>query len=267
MIGVIGCGNMASAIVHGISRAFQNEKFLTYTPSFTRAEKLAQEISGKAVKELKDLRDCDTIIIGCKPQQFDSLVNELKGEFDLSNKYFISIMAAVSLKSIQGKLGVTKVTRVMPNTPSMQGEGVSLILHSREVSQDERKKCSDYFSACSKVFPLSDEKLFDQVTTVSGSGPAYVFYFAKTMADQLESWGVDSQDAKDIVIQLFKGSAKLMEENNKDSLGSMIDKVTSKAGVTIEAIKVYQEKKLDEITKNATEAAFKRSLVITKELE
>ena len=267
MIGVIGCGNMASAIVHGISRAFQNEKFLTYTPSFTRAEKLAQEISGKAVKSLEELRDCDTIIIGCKPQQFDSLVNDLKGKFDLSNKYFISIMAAVSLKSIQSKLGVTKVTRVMPNTPSMQGEGVSLILHAEEVSQAERKKCSEYFSSCSKVFPLSSEKLFDQVTTVSGSGPAYVFYFAKTMADQLEAWGVDSQEAKDIVIQLFKGSAKLMEENSEDSLGNLIDKVTSKAGVTIEAIKVYQEKKLNEITKSATEAAFKRSLEITKDLE
>lgn len=267
MIGVIGCGNMASAIVHGISKAFQDEKFLTYTPSFTRAEKLAREISGRAVKDLEDLRDCDTIIIGCKPQQFETLVQELKGKFDYSNKYFISIMAAVSLKSIQSKLGVTKVSRVMPNTPSMQGEGVSLILHAQKVAESERKKCFDYFSACSKVFPLSNEKLFDQVTTVSGSGPAYVFYFAKTMADQLESWGIDSQEAKDIVIQLFKGSAKLMEENKKDSLGNLIDKVTSKAGVTIEAIKVYQEKKLDEITKSATEAAFKRSLEITKDLE
>lgn len=267
MIGVIGCGNMASAIVKGIHKTFLDEQFLTYTPSFTRAQKLAEDVNGKAVKELKDLKDAKTIIIACKPQQFDSLVSDLKGHFDLNEKHFISIMAAVSLNTIKRKLGVSKVTRVMPNTPSLYAEGVSLILHSPEVTTEEQEKSLKYFSACSKVHAISDEKLFDQVTTVSGSGPAYVFYFAKTLADQLAGWGLDAQEAKEIVIQLFKGSARLMEENSKESLNQLIDQVTSKGGVTIEAVKVYQAKNLDEITKSATEAAFKRSLEITKDLE
>lgn len=259
MIGVIGCGNMASAIVKGIHQKKPEERFLTYTPSFTRAQTLAEAVKGEAVKELSDLRECDALIIGCKPQQFEELAANLTKAFDLSGKYIISIMAAVPAVSVIDKLGSKMVTRIMPNTPALLGEGVSLAFHSKDVTESWRQKSYEYFSACSKVHILNSESLFDQVTTVTGSGPAYVFYFAKTLADNLKAWGVNESDSRAMVTQLFKGAAALMEASPDKNLGTLIDEVTSKGGVTIEAVKVYQEKKLDEISEEALKAAVKRS--------
>lgn len=257
---------MASAIVKGIHKKFKDEKFLTYTPSFTRAESLAQAVDGYAVKELKDLAECPVVIIACKPQQFNELALNLKKSFNLKETYFISIMAAISIETISKKLGVEKITRIMPNTPSLLGEGVSLMLHSKAVTDEWKNKCEQYFSACSEVFLLQDEAKFDQVTTVTGSGPAYVFQFAKTMADQLELWGIDKAESRRMVSKLFTGAAKLMETKSDTDLSQLIDEVTSKGGVTIEAVNVYRDSGLTETTQKALEAALKRSVVLTKEL-
>lgn len=265
MIGVIGCGNMASAIVKGVNRVYPEEKFLTYTPSHTRAKELAAAVGGEAAKNLENLAAADSIIIGCKPQQFGDLAGNLEGKFDLGSKHFISIMAALPLKAIQDKLGAKRVTRVMPNTPSLFNEGVSLILHADEVETKERELSLKIFSSCSKTHLLKSEESFDQVTTVSGSGPAYVFLFAKTMADQLVAWGIEAGEARSIVNQLFIGSSKLMQENRDTALDELIAQVTSKGGVTIEAVNVFKEKNLGEITSEALLAAFKRSRELTEQ--
>ena len=265
MIGVIGCGNMASAIVKGIHAIYKQEKFLTYTPSKTRAKTLADAVNGKQVDELSSLNEADTLMIGCKPQQFDVLASQLRESISLKDKHIVSIMAAMPVETIKKKLGVTKVTRVMPNTPMLYNEGISLILNSGTTEKEESTVLK-WFSACGKVHMLESEQAFDQVTTVSGSGPAYVFQFAKTMVDKLETWGVESNQAREIVTQLFKGSTKLMELNSDISLEELIDQVTSKGGVTIEAVKVYKAEGIAEMTSKALDAAFKRSEEMTKEL-
>ena len=266
MFGVIGCGNMASAIVKGIHAIYPEEKFLTYTPGKNRAKDLAESVGGKQIDELSELSDADTIMIGCKPQQFDELVSNLKGAFKLEDKHFISIMAAMPIETIQKKLGVTKVTRVMPNTPMLYNEGISLVLSAKEVSDSEKNAVMKWFGACGKVHVLDSEQSFDQVTTVSGSGPAYVFQFAKSMADKLQTWGIEPKQSREIVTQLFKGSTKLMELNQDNTLEELIDQVTSKGGVTIEAVKVYKSEGLDDLTSKALDAAFRRSEELTQML-
>lgn len=264
MIGVLGCGNMASAIVKGIHSKFADIKFRTYTPSFTRAHDLALEVNGTAVKNLSELDECKILIIGCKPQQFQELATSLRSEINLENKLIISIMAAVSASSIEKQLGTSKICRVMPNTPALINEGVSLVFHAEEVSAEDKKRVESYFSACSKVHILESEELFDKVTVVTGSGPAYVYYFAKTMVDSLESWGVSGKEAREMVTQLFNGASSLMKEKEDKTLGELIDEVTSKGGVTIEAINTFKDNNLTEITDKALEAAYKRSLELTR---
>lgn len=264
MIGVIGCGNMAQAIVKGMKSEFQSLNFLTYTPSHTRAKELAKAVQGRAVKELKEMQAADVLIIACKPQQFDDLVNDLKDLFDLSQKHIVSIMASISVESIQKKLNINKVTRVMPNTPSLMQEGISLIFHSDGLDKIEQNKIEQYFSACSKIYPLSSEKTFDEVTTITGSGPAYIFEFANTLITKNKSFGVDEKTSQEMVIQLLKGSLALMEANKDRPLQELIDQVTSKGGVTIEAIKTYRENELDHITSQAIDKAVARSHELTK---
>lgn len=260
MIGVIGCGNMAQAIVKGYYKNNNSVEFLTYTPSFTRADELAREVNGAAAKELGELKRADSIVIACKPQQLDSLCESIKSAgLDLSHKHIISILAATPIESLKLKLAVSQVTRVMPNTPSLVGKGMSLLIHSIEVTDQQKDLVSDFFTSCGEVALMPNELTFDQVTTVSGSGPAYVFLFAQTMADKLVSWGVAEDEAKKIVIQLFCGSSELMKDQSENTLSELVDKVTSKGGVTIEAVKSYQADKLDQITSKALDAAFKRS--------
>ena len=260
MIGVIGCGNMAEAIVKGFHQKNQNTKFLTYTPSFIRAEKLAKAVEGKSVQNLAELQVADTVIIACKPQQLNDLAINIKSSgLDLSQTHLISILAATPIEIISEKLNASKISRVMPNTPSLVGLGMSLVLHSSAINTEEKKLVNDFFHACGEVQELPNEKLFDQVTTVSGSGPAYVFLFAKTMADQLVSWGLNPESSKKIVTQLFRGSSELMKSQEDLSLDELISKVTSKGGVTIEAVKSFESDGLDKLTMKALSCAFARS--------
>ena len=154
----------------------------------------------------------------------------------------------------------------MPNTPAFLGEGISLLLHSEKVSKEERDFVSTFFQACGKTFTLEDEEIFDKVTTVSGSGPAYVYLFAKTMRDKLTSWGLDEKTAREIVVQLFIGSSHLMDDASDETLDELIAKVTSKGGVTIEAVRSYQQDDLGELTSKALDSAYARSNEIVKEI-
>ncbi len=268
MIGVIGCGNMAQAIVEGSHKKDSTLQFLTYDPNQQKAEDLAKSVGGRAVKSLKDLSVVDSFMIACKPQQLSELSKNFKDDqVDLGAKHIISILAATPIETLKTQLGAKRISRVMPNTPALVGQGMTLLIHSDEVDTSEKDLVAKVFNACGEVSLMSDETLFDQVTTVSGSGPAYVFLFAKTMADKLQSWGVEEKEAKKIAIELFKGSSALMGDQSDITLDELISKVTSKGGVTIEAVKSYQNSKLPQITSDALDAAYSRSVEMTSEFK
>jgi len=264
MIGIIGCGTMAQAIAKGYYNKNNQVNFLTYTPSYTRAEELAKSINGKAVKNLSDFKDVHTIILACKPQHLKVLTKDLENsQLNLKNKYIISILASTPIDSVKQILGSDTVSRVMPNTPAIIGMGMSLVMHGSGVTAEQKTFVKDFFKACGEVTEIENEKLFDQVTTVSGSGPAYVFLFAETMANKLFSWGLGRDQARKIVSQLFRGSSELMIYQNEKSFEQLISNVTSKSGVTIEAVNSFRNSKIENITSKALDAAYSRS----KEIE
>ncbi len=260
MIGIIGCGNMANAIVRGFYSKDSSQKFLTYNPTKTAATTLANAVQGQACESLSDLRLVDSVLVACKPQQLNQLVEDLKAQgLSLNGKHIISILAAVPLAVLQAKLDCQTISRVMPNTPAVLGQGVSLIMHSEAVSDQQRDLTNRFFKSCGETISINDEILFDQVTTVTGSGPAYVFLFAQGMVEKLKAWGMDENQARLSVTQLFQGSAALMRSQSDLSLQELIDQVTSKGGVTIEAVKSYRQEGLEEITGRALSQAYRRS--------
>jgi len=266
MIGVIGCGNMAQAIVKGCHKKNPKLQFLTFNPTHEKSEELAQAVGGRALKDLAEVSAVDSIMIACKPQHLNKLSEDLKKSgVSLEDKYVISILAATPIETLKDKLGAKRITRVMPNTPAFVGKGMSLLIHSKEVKNEDKELVSKVFKACGKIADMPNETIFDQVTTVSGSGPAYVFLFAQTMAEKLVSWGLEADLAKEIAIQLFCGSSELMSEQSNESLQELIDKVTSKGGVTIEAVRSYQKNNLKDLTSTALDAAFARSEEMRKE--
>lgn len=259
---------MGAAIVEGYCRQNNNTQVLTYSPTGVSAKLLADKINGKAVSTLKEVCDAKTIIIACKPQQLGDLATNLKNEkIDLSQKHIISILAATPINTLKLKLGASKITRVMPNTPSMIGEGVSLLLHSPSVEHNGKDFVETFFNACGQTINLPNEEIFDKVTTVSGSGPAYVYLFAQAMYEKLISWGTNEQDARVITDQLFVGSSMLMNNKNDKPLSELIANVTSKKGVTIEAVNYFKEQGISQMTSEALECAYSRSNEILKELD
>ena len=264
-IGVIGCGNMASAVIKGIYNFNKDLNFKTYTPSHTKAELLAKEVDGKSVNSLSDLEGCEVIFIGCKPQQFPSLAVDLE-HFNQSDTIFISMLAAVSLVDIQKGLNSKNVIRLMPSIPMKYNEGISLLLFPEGIEKPIVTKISDWFKGCSQVEILKDEELFNKLTVVTASGPAYVYYFAEVFERIMTGWGVDEKSAKSLAIKLFKGSSVAMEEN-PISLTEQVAQVTSKKGVTIEAIEHFKQNNLDDLFNEAVMKALLRSDDIENELK
>ncbi len=265
MIAVIGCGNMSNAIIKGIYNKYPDEKFLTYTPSHTRAKNLAKAVNGKAVSKLSDLKEAHTLIIACKPQQFDQLVKDFNHAFSLKEKYVISIMAAISIETLERKLETKNITRVMPNTPALVGNGISLIYHQHDLKKELKNLSEMYFKSCSEVYVLNSEKEFNELTAISGSGPAYLFLFAQGLVEKAKQLGLPESAAKKMVVELIQGSTKLIESAGEKNLDTLISEVTSKGGVTIEAVNIYKEKDLNKITSQAVDAAIERSIQISKE--
>ncbi|MEC9284264.1 MAG: pyrroline-5-carboxylate reductase dimerization domain-containing protein [Bdellovibrionota bacterium] len=264
-IGVIGCGNMASAVVLGIHKSNPEVEFLTYTPSQVRAKNLAQKVKGAVVSSLHDFSKVDYLMIACKPQQFSSLVKELES-VDLSDVTLVSIMAAVPAEKIAEALKNKRVIRLMPSMPMQVGEGISLLLASDEVLKEQMNVFSNCLVGSSMIYHCKTETEFNQLTVLTASGPAYVYYLAEIFEKQLLDWNVDKDAAKQLAIQLFKGSSLFMETSDL-SLSDQIAQVTSKKGVTIEAIDLFRSSSIGQNIKTGVERAFKRSLEIEEAIE
>lgn len=262
-VAVFGCGEMASAVVKSIYKHNKQITFYTYTPSRHRAKKLADAVNGSVIASLEVLEDVEYIIIGCKPYQFNDLSSFLK-KANLTNKIIVSLMAAISIPVLREKLNSDKVIRLMPSLPMKSDEGISLLQASSSVDKKSLKEFGDQLASSSQVLYLENEELFDKLTVVTASGPAYVYYFLSIFQDIIKRWGLDEKESRLIALNLFKGSSISML-NSPNSLEDEISKVTSNKGVTIEGINSFKEDELDNLIEKAIFKAHKRSLEISED--
>ncbi len=258
---VLGAGNMAQALCLGFYERHSNSglKMSFYTPSQTKAQQLAQQTRGEHLANLNQDLNYDFVMIACKPQQFKDLAGSLQGKLN-GNAVIVSVMAGVSVQSLKDQLFATKIIRVMPNTPSMIGEGSNLVYVDPAVSSEEKKIVIDFLSAKYVPHIFDSEAKVDQVTGVIGSGPAYVFEFARLMSEYLEQeCKLEQNEAVALVKELFSGSSHLMERS-QDSLEQLRNNVTSKGGVTFEALESFRRDQMADIFNRAFKNAHRRTL-------
>lgn len=263
-IAVIGCGNMASKVIRQMYNANKKINFYTYTPSKTRAQELAKIVNGVVVNSIDDFNfeEIDYWVIGCKPQQVKDLAKEFNSK--LKDKNIVSMLAATSISKLSELFNSNQIMRIMPNTPIGLGHGITLVTkHSDFKNSNE---FLTHLKSGSYILETKTEKELDEITVFSGSGPAYVFYFALTLEQKLVSLGYDESESRKIINNLFVGSSVLMN-SSKSSLSELLDQVTSKGGVTIEAIKEYQISDLSGITSKAIDKALRRTEQIAQELK
>lgn len=252
-LGIIGAGNMAWAIVKGALSCGvlkQNEIII----SDVDAEKLKsfEQLGVKTTNDNKLLSSsCSTLLFAVKPQSSDSVMNEIKDAVAATT--IISIMAGIPIAKLKNHLGNRAYVRVMPNTPALIGKGMSVLAYSAAPSPFARQ----LFAAVGEVAEL-DEGMFDAVTSVSGSGPAYVYLFLKAMADGGVEGGLPLEIATKLAVQTAIGAAHMIASSDK-TIDSLIEAVCSKGGTTIEAIESFKSAHIEDIIKEGIAKCRERS--------
>ncbi len=256
-IGVIGCGNMGSALISGML-----QKHFRQPNEFVVCDTDAQRLD--AVKEWKvqqaqsnaDLAaGTRVILLAVKPQQMDDVLNEIRPHLK-HRPLIISIAAGIPIRRIEEKAGPSvPVVRVMPNTAVLVGSGISAISGGEHALNLHVGEAEAIFSCVGEVVRVSEE-LLDVVTAISGSGPAYFFFLMEQMIETGVSLGLSSETARKLVFKTAEGAAKLVLIRDPRELRAQ---VTSKGGTTEAAFAVFLEKRLGEVIQEGIRAAAARA--------
>jgi pyrroline-5-carboxylate reductase len=264
-IGIIGLGNMGSAILNGLisSRAVGKAALIGFDKEPARRAGARKKYSipiSRSVSEL--VTHCDIVIIAVKPQNIGEVLKEIS--FYGKGRLYISIAAGITTRRIEKALGgKPRVIRVMPNTPALVGEGISALCKGRYASKSDLKTADEIFSSVGEAVELN-EKYFDLVTALSGSGPAYFFYLKEALIGAAVRLGMDNKTAKKLVLQTALGSARLLLESGHEH-GLLRQHVTSKGGTTERAIAVFEKAKIKETVARAVRAAARRSKELSRD--
>ncbi len=255
--GVIGAGFMATAIIKGVIRANTlntNEIIVSDI-----AEKNLEEVSKLGVSVTVDneylVNNSDFVLFAIKPQSLNEVLNTIK---NCSCDKFISIMAGVKKSKIKSFFPNALVARCMPNTPCSINYGAVGIDLSDFTDADDINFIQNVFTSLATVVLVSEDKL-NAVTGVSGSSPAYFYLFLKGIIDAGIKHGLSEEEAKTLATNTMIGAGQMVLNNPDKSLDDLINAVCSKGGTTIQAINLYNDFKLNEISDKAVTACVNRS--------
>ena len=268
-LGFIGGGNMAEALAHGLiqRKVFKPADIIVSDVAPERRRKLARTLKVTTTDDNKEvLRESAAVLLAVKPQTIDDVMSELAAELAKAGrktagkgKLFISIAAGITIERLTRGLGKrARVIRVMPNAPAMVGHGMAAMVRARGASPSDERFALKIFNAVGDAVALKDEKLLDVVTALSGSGPAYVYLFAKAMADAAVSENIPRELAIRMTLKTIRGAEHLMRESKRD-VADLIRAVASPGGTTEAALRRFAEHGFSDIVASALHAASDRS--------
>lgn len=231
----IGGGNMANALIGGLLKCdFSAAQLRVVEINADNRAKLQTEFGVQATSEITaGVAGSDVIVLAVKPQQLREIAIQLAPL--LTGQLLISIAAGIRAGDLARWLGTHNVVRAMPNTPALIQSGVSGLYALQEVSPAHRAAAEKILNAVGSTLWLEQEQMMDAVTAVSGSGPAYVFYFIEAMQQAARELGFNDAVARRLVIDTFIGAAKLADSSAED-ISVLRTRVTSKNGTTERAL-------------------------------
>ncbi len=258
-IGVIGCGNMASAILRGVLKSgiAKPEDILAADPFVPAREKAERELGIKTTASNADaLSGADLVLLSVKPQVFPQIAPELSWNL-AEGQVVLSIMAGKSLAELANGLGDVSIVRAMPNMPALVGEGITGYCPNANVSKKQLELAVSVIRAFSEAEEVP-EKLMSVVTSVSGSSPAFVFMFIEALADGAVAEGMPRAQALHFAAQTVLGSAKAVLATGKHP-GELKDMVCSPAGTTIAGVAALEKNAFRSAVIEAVHAAAQRA--------
>jgi len=263
----IGAGNMAGAIIAGlVTSGYPANLISVCAPSGKNRDALAEKYGTRSSSDnIACAKEADVVVLAVKPQLMADVCSELHKQVDFSGKLVLSIAAGVSVARFIALLGNgLNIVRVMPNTPSLVGKGMSGLYAPEHVGQQDRDFSSELMSAVGKVCWVDTEEGINHVIAAAGSAPAYFFLFMEAMQQEAQRQGLSADTARLLVQQAASGAAALVEANPETPLSTLRENVTSKGGTTFEALKVFNERELSAIVAEAMQAAITRAQEMEK---
>jgi len=259
-IGLIGAGNMGEAIINGLSKKIDPTQLNIYDIDKDKSKLISEKNNTNLCLTTNEIIEkSDIIIFAVKPNIVLNLIDNLSNS--LNGKIVISIAAGITIKAMEERLSHKhQIIRVMPNTPSLVGEGISVLSPNSSVTDETLKASQEIFSAIGEQTVLKEE-LMDAVTGLSGSGPAYVYTFIQGLIDGGVKMGIPREIATKLASQTVLGSAKMIMENGENPI-SLRGKVTSPGGTTIEAVHLLEKAGFSGIVMDAVEIATNRSKIL-----
>ena len=265
----IGGGNMAQAIIGGLlAQGSPARNFCVVDP----VKETRDRISALGVKAdaqvTNSMLDCNAIVLAVKPQMMREAITPLATR--LTSQIVISIAAGVGISSIGRWLGdgasqYENVVRAMPNTPALIRAGITGMYASTAVGGGGRLTAESLLAAVGETVWFDNEAMLDAVTAISGSGPAYVFYFIEALEQAALELGFNEHDARLFANQTFLGGARLAADSD-ESASTLRQRVTSKRGTTEAAIRTFDQHALKQNFIDGVRAACARSREIGLEL-
>lgn len=245
MLGFIGCGNMAQAMLKGIlaKGIYKAEDIMVSRRSAGALQKTGEEFGVRTTTDITEVAaQADILILSVKPYQFEDVIPVIKGCVK-EDAIVVSIAAGQTLANIERLFGKTvKLVRTMPNTPALVQAGATGMCFHETVTEEEQTEIIRLFESFGIVAVVA-ESMIDTVIGVSGSSPAYVFLFIEAMADAAVADGMPRAQAYELAAQTVMGSARMVLETGKHP-GELKDMVCSPGGTTIEAVRVLEKKGL-----------------------
>ena len=203
------------------------------------------------------IKSVDLIVLAVKPQDIDLLFKSIKS-YIADEQLVLSIMAGVNIDRIIGGLGVSKVIRAMPNLPAQIGLGMTVYTSSNDVTRIELVTVQNLLSSSGKTIYVEDESMIDAATAISGSGPAYVFYFMQALIEKAMEMGFSHAESELLTFQTFRGAVDLFNKH-EITCQEWIERVSSRGGTTEAAFEGFSKYDVQSSFKKGVQKALERA--------
>jgi pyrroline-5-carboxylate reductase len=270
-ISFIGGGNMATALIAGLAgKAAQAGDIHVVDPSAEALDRLRARYGVSTAPEIAaDVAASDVIVLAVKPQQMREVALRLRSQLEVrkdARPLVLSIAAGIRSSDLSRWLGgYGAIVRTMPNTPALIGQGVTGMVAMAGVSDAQKAAADSILRAVGKTVWLDSEDLIDPVTAVSGSGPAYVFFFLEAMQQAAVEMGLSAEQGRELAMSTFLGAAQLAAQSMEPA-EVLRQRVTSKGGTTHAAIASMEAAGVKQAIVEAMKAAAARGRELGEEM-
>ncbi len=259
---LIGCGKMGG----GIAQRLASEHDLhLFDHTFEKAKKLAELIGGTACKTAAEaISKADVVLIAVKPQDLDRLAKEVHREF-YSEQLVVSCLAGVTTHMLETLFAEIPVLRIMPNLPVLHGEGIVGLVETDELEDAMKEKATQLFSSLGDLHWVPESKI-DAISALTGSGPAFVSVMIESMIDAGVAMGIDSEQSRELVLQLINGTVSTLKETGKSPAQLKLE-VASPGGTSIAGLVTMENEGVRSGIINTFIATYYRNLELSEQGE